>query len=389
MKGIEYQMLTEGKYAVTRFIKHLRKSWPYILTITAFLQVSCTSYESSFDRSQMLAGLATGVMAPTIARFSTETSALQESFSALCDAPSADMLIAAQSAWRTARAPWKRSEAFAFGPVKDLRTRSDVDWAPAEGDQIEQLLAGSDEITPDLLALQGAGARGFLAMEYLLFAEEGNEQVLASFGPESTDALSRCQYLLALASVASGAGIALNNAWQGETGFAQALATAGEESAVYTSTQAALNDLVNALIFGLEDIAGEKLGMPMGLTSGGSPQPDLVQAALSDNAIQDILENLEGLKAVYEGDPSTGAAVGIGSLIADRKDTIDTRIREELDTAFAAVAAIPGPLEVAVVAHPSEVQTAWNSIKALQTSFTTDVAALLGVTLTFNDNDGD
>lgn len=378
-----------------------------VMTISLGLGVgaACTSYESDFDKNAMLTRLAEDVLADNYAQLDANAVSLASALTELCEGPNQERLDTSQAAWRDARAPWKRAEAHAFGPVKDLYSRSDIDWYPTEPDKIDALLSQETEISPDVLALQGAGARGFGAIEYLLFSALGSapddatsdEAILAELSSGEPESARRCEYLLSAAMLLGDAARELNAAWrapsEGGTAFTDTFGKAGQESDRYSSTQSAINDLVNALIFGLEDTADEKLGMPMGMSDGGNPHPELVQASLSGNALQDILNNLRGLEAVYRGaqDPS-GSPEGessLSGLVNSRKAAIDERILGELDTAIAAVEAIPQPLQQAVVTDAEKVQVAWDAIKVVQTSFTSDVAALLGVTLTFNDNDGD
>lgn len=367
---------------------------------------SCTSFDSSFDKSAMLTRLAGDVMAPHYTQLEAQAVLLQTSMVALCDAPTPDRLDDAQAAWSTARKPWKQAEMHGFGPVKDLYSRSDIDWYPAEPDKIDLLLQGTAAITPETLSLQGAGVRGFNALEYLLFSPngqkagdvEGDEEILLSLSGDDVEATHRCEFLFSASSLLTDAATELASAWldptDEEMAFSDTFAQAGQSSTRYTSIQSAINELINAIIFGLEDMADEKLGMPLGMNDGGTLHPELIQSSLSGNAITDIRSNLEGLLALYRGTLETPPAdsegeLSLSGLVRSRKSTIDDRIQQELQDAIDAVDAIPEPLSEALTQHTATVQTAWDKIKVVQTSFTADVAALLGVTLTFNDNDGD
>lgn len=353
------------------------------------LLVACTSYEATVDRNQVLSDLAGPVMSQTYQDFAAESVKLSQQLDQLCAAPSSETLEQARGAWRSARAPWKQAEAWGFGPVKDLRIRSDVDWFPREDGQLEALIQGSEPITLEMLELQGAGARGMLALEYVLFSLETPDPTLRLLSTDG-QAVRRCELLKGLGVIQVGAAQALADAWD-EGGFASALATAGQGSTVYAATQTALDEVVNGLIFVLEDVADERLGLPLGLKDGGTPHPEHVQADRSGDALRDIESTLLGFQRVYEGAADEGGQVRLGltDLVLSRKPVIDEGVRAELQAALDAVRAIPGPLQDAVVSDPARVQAAYDALKVLHARLSADVTALLGVTLTFNDNDGD
>ena len=64
-------------------------------------------------------------------------------------------------------------------------------------------------------------------------------------------------------------------------------------------------------------------------------------------------------------------------------------ILRQFDAALAALRAIDGPLETAVQANPAQVESAYQETLSLLTLLKADMVNQLGLTLTFNDNDGD
>ena len=57
--------------------------------------------------------------------------------------------------------------------------------------------------------------------------------------------------------------------------------------------------------------------------------------------------------------------------------------------AFGAVADVPPPLRTAFSGSPQQVEVAWTRAKELKRALGTEVVGVLGVTLSFSDNDGD
>ena len=64
-------------------------------------------------------------------------------------------------------------------------------------------------------------------------------------------------------------------------------------------------------------------------------------------------------------------------------------MREAIDEALAAIAAIPHPYRDALTGEPASIDAALEAVRALQRLLGTEVVAVLGATLAFNGNDGD
>ena len=92
-----------------------------------------------------------------------------------------------------------RAQAFRFGPVQSQKIGEAIDWWPAKPENIEEKIAGTEPITPEMIEATGTSSKGFMAMEYLLFDPEGgNAAVLARLTAEDGGA-RRPAYLAALA----------------------------------------------------------------------------------------------------------------------------------------------------------------------------------------------
>jgi hypothetical protein len=72
------------------------------------------------DRAQILADLTTIVIVPSYEDAATKTALLRSAVERLSMAADAPALASAQEAWRVARAAWKKTDAFLFGPADDL-----------------------------------------------------------------------------------------------------------------------------------------------------------------------------------------------------------------------------------------------------------------------------
>jgi uncharacterized protein len=348
------------------------------------LALGCGPTEIEDERRKLLSSWGQRFLLGSYADFEARAGELEASARALCAAPGADTLEAARSAWWTARAPWKRSEVFAFGPYSDEPQRfgPQIDFWPARPDTVENTLAGSDPLTPEAAAAFGAPAKGLPAIEYLLYQPEIDVAAAFALAPR------RCEYLLAISADLIVQARALRSAWEpGQGNYLGELTGAGKTSVHFETLQLALGEIVNRMGYTLENIRGEKLGKPLGTTSGGTPQPDKAESPFSGRAIEDIRDNLRGIERLYFGDGSS-TDLGLEGYLKQRGKSFAKLMRGELDASFGALFAIE-PLSEAIVSRRPEVEAAVARLGALQRAIQVDVINSLALSVGFNDNDGD
>jgi predicted lipoprotein len=337
--------------------------------------VGCIGSDGDVLRGEVLAHLADEVFVPAQGRFKTDAAALAGATAGLCVSAGAD-LAATQKAWKTTRADWEVTSAFAFGPVVAQMQAGPLDFWPVRDDTIEAKLIEAPA-TIDAAWIDGLGtsAKGMPALEYLLFA-----------GPLAANT-PRCSYAVALADDIARRSADLASAWDLE---AEALKTAGESGSAYASEQAALDAVVNATIENLYRMVKEKLDRPLGNLTGSDPDPTALESRFSATTRDDLEANLQGFAMVYLGaDGEPGGEPGLGALVAARDADLDRRILAQHGLARDTLAAIPLPFATALTDHRGAVQSARDEIDALRRLIKLDVASLLGVTLSLSDNDGD
>jgi uncharacterized protein len=349
------------------------------------LGFGCGPTEIEDSRRQLLTSWGQRFLLASYRDFEARSVELEARSNALCSAPSVEALEAARAAWWAARAPWKQSEVFAFGPYSDEPQRfgPKIDFWPARPDTVEEVLASTDPLTPETAAGMGAAGKGMPAIEYLLY--QPGIDVVTAFSPGSR----RCEYLLAItADLVVKAG-ELTAAWDPTQGnFLGELTQAGKSSARFKSLHDALGEVVNRMGYTLENIRGDKLGRPLGTTSGGAPQPDKVESPFSGRSLEDIRDNVRGIERLYFGEPARDEA-GLEGYLVKRGKTFAKLMRAQLDATFAALDAVPEPLTEAIATSRDSVQAAIDQLGVLQRAIQVDVINALSLSVGFNDNDGD
>ena len=350
-----------------------------------FLAAACTVPLGDGDRRVVARELAIGVIVPAFDDVAATAVDLAAAIAQLAATPDPTKLDATQLAWRTARVHWKETDAFRFGPAKDLGLSAAIDQA-IDPMKIELEIAGAEPVTDAYVAALGANRKGFHAIEYLIFRGDDDATVLLTL---TTDPLAvrRRDLLGAYARELARNASALRAAWA--DGYAASIADPGSDNADYATIKASIDALANESVFQTEVVVDERIGKPMGTASGGTPRPELEESAPSDHSLADMAATLRGIRNVYHGTRDGTPGKGIGTLVAAQSPLVDRDVRAAFDAALIAVAAIPVPYRSALVDQRLEVAAAHAAVKELKRILATEVIGSLGATLKFNANDGD
>jgi len=346
--------------------------------------VGCSAGPSGPDRrAQLVHDLADVVYLPILRELPPQTAELVARSEALCAEPTQATLDAARQAWRAARAPYKRSEAFRFGPVADLRVAGAIDFWPARSADIEDELAQTAPITETYVGGLGSTRKGLPVLEYLLFGELERLH-------DGGSAMRACDYVVELARDVDRRARELVAAWEPSGGdFRGKLIDPGSGGSPYAKLSDAVAEAANGLFAILEELEAAKLAKPLGHVDGGIPQPEAVESSLADNGAADMAANLAGARAVYTTEYGGATGMSFSQAVADLDAQLDADVRAKFDTCAAAFQAMGRPLADAVVNDPAGVEAAFTCAKELYTLFVADVAGALGVTPTIGDVDGD
>lgn len=357
----------------------MKPAWVALVCLTA-----CAPYEVDDARRDLLQSWGDDVLLPTYDDVYARAGELHDAAVDVCADPDQPALDAARDAWMAARGPWKRTEIFAFGPYKEepLRLGPKIDAWPARPDTVDEILADDIELTEQAVDSFGVYARGFPAIEYLLF--QPDIDVLA----ELVATPRRCEYVVAASANLVAEVGELRDAWDPVAGdYLAQLTGAGKTSTEFDTLPDALGEVVNRMGFTAENIHVDKLGRPAGVTSGdGTPQPELAESQFSGRSIDDVRDNLTGIDILYFGDE---ASLGLRGYMAKRGYYFDTDMRARLDAADAALTAIDGTLLEAIVDDRDAVLEAIDRVTDLQELLQTEVIPALSLTVGFNDVDGD
>lgn len=369
-----------------KYVKHITLASLGTLAILS----SCGSDGDSgpktdYDRQAMLANYADNLIAPGYQLFSTETSEMATAIAAFTASPTAATLAAARKEYLDAYKVWQDVTIYEFGPADEQMLRTNLNIYPTSAQEIESNITAG---TYDLQAAANLDAKGFPALDYLLYSSATDAELVALYTSDSK-AANRKKYLQDVADLVKQRAEATYAGWA--TGdYAETF----KESAG-TAVGSAVGNLVNQLNFEIDLTKRGKVGIPSGRLSANIARPETVEAYYSKNSLELLKRAILAEKAAFMG-MSTSGTNGPG--LDDYLDHVDAKynnmllseaIEAQFDAAVAAVEAVPVPLAEAVTANPQAVSKVYEELQKLIVLTKTDMPSALGVAITYNDNDGD
>jgi len=323
--------------------------------------------------------LASDVIVPGYADLVEQLDGLGTAIDDLCAQPGPAALDAARAAWRTTADTWQGTRPVGVGPAMDRRLMSQVAY-PIRPNDVAEVLAGTEPVTPESLSADSATTRGLAAVELLLFEPDASDAELAA-GPAGG---RRCTYAAAATTLAGTATAEVLADWTGE----------GEAPEAYTETfvagmeggdpQTSLSAVVNEVAHALQTIDDQGL---RGIATAADPAdlPRNQRDGPAGHRVADLKALLATVAVVIEGPNGDD---GLGALVSARSDETGQRLDDALAAARSTVEVLPDSIPDTLAA-PDDLAAAGDAVAELKVVVSTEVASLLGITIGFSDADGD
>lgn len=347
----------------------MKKFYIFALALSAFCISSCDKedIDDKDDYKNILQNLGNDVILSTYAELDAKTIDLVAALTALETSPSATNLEAARQAWRDARVPWEQSEGFLFGPVDQQGIDPAIDSWPVNQPDLDAVLASSNTLTKAYIDGLDGTLKGFHTIEYLVFGIDGNKQ-MGDFTPR------QFEYLRACAQSLEGATQQLYYAWKPEqNNFINNVISAGEAgNTVYPSQKAALEEVVAGLVTIADEVANGKINDPL-----SQQNADLEESRFSSNSKQDFADNIRSIKNAYIGIYKNTTGLGLSHIIAAKNATLDTKVKQQIDEAIAAIENIEGTFTSAIFNAIPSVENAQQKVRTLQQTIESEVLPII------------
>ncbi|QXT38959.1 imelysin family protein [Gymnodinialimonas ceratoperidinii] len=266
------------------------------------------------------------------------------------------------AAYNAAFDAWVHVSHLRFGPFEaDNRAFALAFWPDSRGATpraLTQLIDDTDPVIDAEYASVSVAARGFYAMEFLLFDD---------------DISTRCDLVRVMARDIATTTAAIRDDWTGT--HAELMRTAGENDR-YQSEAEAVRALFNALTTGLEFNADVRLGRPLGTFD--RPRPNRAEARRSERSLRNLAVSMEGLAELSAA--LTSAMPDLHDDMIAAFDAVIAGLEQLDDPTLASVADPQGRLRIEALQQ---------RISELRQLILTEIGPSLGVSAGFNSLDGD
>ena len=340
------------------------KNFKHLSVLSAIISiafVSCSDDDDPIQEeanySSYLNNIALNVAVNNYNNLKMATSATLDKCNALAIGDD-NALMEAQQAWRNMRLYWENSEATLYGPAGDegLGVDGNTDSWPINLSFVNTVLNGTDDITVEFIAQQDANAKGYHALEFLLWGIDGEK---------TADQLTEREldYIQATAGYLSQQTSDLYNAWS-PSGDNFAANFTDAKNGIYQSQISALLQLVDGMVTIANEVGTGKLVDPMYGNNGNFSLED-EESRFSNNSKADFADNIRGIKYIYTGDYQGNSGAGLSELVAANNTALNSEINSKIDEAIASIENIPGTFTEAIQFNRAEVETAIEKVVAL------------------------
>lgn len=360
-----------------------------VLFVSLFIVISCKDKKkddltTEFDRRAMLDNMSNNLIVPGYSSLFSKVTILKNTSETFTNSPSEFNLQDLQSKFKEAYLVWQSMEVYEFGPASDMVLRSSVNSFPTDTATIKSNITSGNY---DLDVSGNIRAKGFPALEFLLFGIGQNNTAIVAKYVSDSEAANRRAYLTNVLTNMYNRINNVNSSWGG-TYASTFINNAG------TDLGSSVSFLVNNMSMSLESVRRERIGTPLGyvgLVSTGVVSPKLQEAYYSNYSKELILENLRKTKDLFNGGTGQGFDDYLNKINAkfENGNPLSSEINAQFDLAIAAVNALNPDLTSALTNDNQKVEATFLEVKKLVVLIKLDMASQLGVVINYSDNDGD
>jgi uncharacterized protein len=338
-----------------------------------------------YDRAALVANLGDNIIVPAYSNLQLAMTAVSASHASYRAQPSVTALTILRNDFTAAWGAWKQCSPYEFGPAASVSLRSAVNTFPTDTIQIKSNVNAG---TWDLNLAANIDARGFPAMDFMLFGLGNDEVAVVARYTQPADSAHLHAYLGALIADVQALVAGVRNQWT--SGY---LATF--KASLGTDVGSSTSLLVNELNRDLEIIKTASIGIPLGKQTFDQPLPEKVEGLYAGISARLASQELVALYEIYLGEglqatDAYGLEDALEALKAEYNGSqLSTTIRSQFSATRNALLTTPDPLSNAVVSNRVPVEAAYTEIQKLVILLKTDMASAMSILITYTDADGD
>jgi predicted lipoprotein len=363
----------------------------FLCTLSACKIEPSDACASDFDQLSLLSNVGNNIILPSYQKLASETTDLDLAAVDFTNNPTVGNLSLLRNALQGTWITWQSASLFEFGPADTEELRTYMNNFPVFVTRLNDAISSGSY---DLQTETYSYARGFPALDYLLYGIAGSDNDLVNLYSTASDANNRKQYLKDVTALIKQKANAVHDAWK--VGGANYLNT-------FTSTEGVANgkpisNLINQLNQAYEFFKNNKLGIPISAKTGYVPiLPANVEAYYSRQSLPLALASIRANKAVFLGIHDGTNGVGLDDYLmatnaSKGSEPLHTVIINQYDAAINTLLALePSSLHDAINTNLNEVKAAYAAAQNQVVYLKTDLPSALCTSITYIDNvdDGD
>jgi len=342
---------------------------------------------SAFARADLLANWTDNIIIPSYESFSVAVQTLSEASIAFKADRNEANLTTLRSAWLAAYKSWQHVALFEVGPAEIKGLRLSVNSFPAN---VEKIISNSTSGDYDLNLSSNRSAKGFPALDYLLYGVAETDAEIVTFYA-GTEGVIYTNYIEAIVSdIATLSNQVLADWKQGYN-----VTFKNNDGA---SATASVDRFVNDYIFYYEKfLRAGKLGIPLGVFSNTTLSGN-VEAYYEGTVSNELfLEGLIAMQDFFNGVHfnSTEKGESLASYLdtlneVKEGDDLAKIINNQFNTARTSVTALNAfRNEIENNAIPSNMLAAYDEVQRIVPLLKIDMVSAMSISIDFVDADGD
>ena len=337
-------------------------------------------------RADLAEHTANQIIIPAYLELQVKAQELRAAIFTFTSDPDPNTLAASRASVKETWLAWQDASIFMFGPSERTALRNALNTFPTNVDLIEENISSGEYILNSIGNRDGVGLP---AIDYLLNGL-GEEETILNAYLNDANSEARALYLQELASTIEAKALETLEEWRASGNDYVGTFTAEESRG--TDVGSALGLLVNGIDLHFQRFSRDgKIAIPAGVRSAGVPRPRAVEALYGGYSVELLVANLEAYKRLFKG---VGMNEVDGDGLLDYLEELDANalaadIETQWEASIAFAKTLEDPLGQQIEADPEKVTDMFLELQKLVPLIKADMASLMGITLTNQDNDGD
>lgn len=340
---------------------------------------------AAYNETPLLQNVGNNLIIPSYQSLSVAVNKMDSAITVFNTTPTETTLTNLQELFKDAYRAWQYCSPYEFGPALTVHLRDHANTYPTTVSQINANISSATSYNLD--ASINIPAKGFPAIDYLLYGVAADNANRVLMYTTDTDAAKRKQYLANVSANLKTKVTTTLNGWLPGNGnyINDFIASTG------TDAGSSLSALVNQFIIDYENLKNYKTGIPLGIQSGGTAFPEKVEAYYSGISSELALIQLKASRDLYLGKSSAGVdGEGFDNFLKQIGDgALNNQIQDQYALAISKLELVPDPLSLTISNSPAVVNAAYVAIQQQVTLIKRQMSSAMNVHLTFSDDDGD